>query len=439
MISNDSLTVVNSVYPDISGNPLNFSLLDFDKKVFLDVSGILSKSVYDPSFAYYDSIANIDVSLVNFRNMFAIESDSVTLTDLSNPALFDNVHFIVYEDNIELFIPNIGKNSIVTSGSNQTTDSLNALVDQHVHNDFVRYLANLLFNTPYATELFINQSELVDSTTKALDYAWDLCKYSLHQVSTTSTNSYMSYDASGQYHYLNDSLSSNYVSEVYNQIVSKNPGLLNTEVFYDVSAQFYYFSDTLPVDSSGNNISNTFNNLYNQLIINYPELSNKEMFYDDSGNFYYISYISGTGTSGTGTSGTGTSGTGTSGTGTSGTGTSGTGTSGTGTSGTGTSGTGTSGTGTSGTGTSGTGTSGTGTSGTGTSGTGTSGTGTSGNCNCISGNDISGNGISNICGEIYKQLVSRDPERFQNMNTLNTANDSYNSLGGKQFYSSINC
>ena len=252
----------------------------------------------------------------------------------------------------------------------------------------------MLFNTPYATELFINQSELVDSTTKALDYAWDLCKYSLHQVSTTSTNSYMSYDALGQYHYLNDSLSSNYVSEVYNQIVSKNPGLLNTEVFYDVSAQFYYFSDTLPVDSSGNNISNTFNNLYNQLIINYPELSNKEMFYDDSGNFYYISYISGTGTSGTGTSGTGTSGTGTSGTGTSGTGT----------------------------------------SGTGTSGTGTSGTGTSGNCNCISGNDISGNGISNICGEIYKQLVSRDPERFQNMNTLNTANDSYNSLGGKQFY-----
>jgi hypothetical protein len=342
---NNSITVTDASLNsnmEITGTPLNLSLLDFDKNVFLDVSGILSKSVYDPSFATYDAIASLDVSLVHFRNMFAIESDSVTMTDLSNPSLFDNVHFIVYQDLIDSFIPNIGKNSIVRSGSNQLNDSLNVPVDQHVHNDFVRYVANLLFNTPYATELFINQEQLVKSTKKSLDYAWEMCKSSLQNVSTTSKNAYMFYDASGNYSYLNDALSSDYVSELYNQIVSNDPALLNAEMFYDVSENFYYVNDTLPVDSSGNDLSTTFINLYNQFILNNPELINTEIFCDESGNLYYLSDIS-----------------------------------------------------------------------------------------VI---DISGNGISNICGEIYKQIVSRDPERFINTNTLNVVNDSYNSLGGKQFY-----
>ena len=303
-IENFSLTFHNSITVtdaslnlsstfDISYTPLNISLLEFDENVFLDVSGILSKSVYDPSFATYDAIASLDVSLVHFRNMFAIESDSnFTDADLSNPALFDNVHFIVYQDLIDSFIPNIGKNSIVQSGSNQLNDSLNVPVDQHVHNDFVRYVANLLFNTPYATELFINQEQLVKSTKTSLDYAWEMCKSSLQNVSTTSKNAYMFYDASGNYSYLNDALSSDYVSELYNQIVSNDPVLLNAEMFYDVSENFYYVNDNLPVDSSGNELSTTFINLYNQFILNNPELINTDIFCDESGNLYYLSDIS---------------------------------------------------------------------------------------------------------------------------------------------------
>lgn len=65
--------------------------------MFLDVSGILSKSVYDPSFTTYDAIANVDVSFVKFRNMFAVQSDSNELVDLSYNTPLDNVHFIVYK------------------------------------------------------------------------------------------------------------------------------------------------------------------------------------------------------------------------------------------------------------------------------------------------------------------------------------------------------
>jgi hypothetical protein len=225
-------------YPmDISGNPLNFTLLFFDEKMFLDVSGVLFKSIYDPSFTTYDAIANVDVSFVQFRNMFAIQSDSNKLVDLSYNTSLDNVHFIVYTDAIGKFTPNIGANSVVKSGSIQQKSSLGYDISQNVKDDFIRYLAYLLFNTPYASELFINQQELVESAQRALDSAWDLCKKSLLTISSknpnqnSNQNSNLIFDASGDYWYLDDSTESdingkgvsNICGELYKQIASRAP------------------------------------------------------------------------------------------------------------------------------------------------------------------------------------------------------------------------
>ena len=225
--NNISVADLNTNY-DISGNPLNISLLDFDKNVFLDVSGILSKSAYDPSFASYDAIADLDVSLSTFRNMFAIESDSDTLTDLSNPALLDNVNFLVYENRIDNFYPRLGLNSVVSSGSEELVDSVGQQVNQHVKADFVRHLANILFNTPYATELFINQLELVASVSDALNDAWNnQCRVDLHSVSTSSAEAHMTIDANGNY--LTDASGNsaysikNICGEIFKQLVSRDP------------------------------------------------------------------------------------------------------------------------------------------------------------------------------------------------------------------------
>jgi hypothetical protein len=227
--ANDITVAALNTNFDISGNPLNISLLDFDKNVFLDVSGILSKTVYDPSFTTYDAIAALDVSLSTFRSMFAIESDSDTLTDLSHPALLDNVNFVVYDDRIINFVPKMGENSSVISGSEELNDSLGLAVDQHVKDDFVRHLANILFNTPYATELFINQAELVMSVSDALDVAWGLCKADLHKVSNTNTEAHMTLDIAGNYRYLTDASSNAYYGvknicgEIFKQLVSRDP------------------------------------------------------------------------------------------------------------------------------------------------------------------------------------------------------------------------
>jgi len=223
-------------YLNISGTPLNFTLLFFDENMFLDVSGILSKSVYDPSFTTYDAIANVDISFARFRNMFAVQSDSNLLVDLSYNTPLDNVHFIVYKDAINEFNPNIGANSVVKNGSVQEKSSLGSDISQNVKDDFVRYLAYLLFNTPYASELFINQQELVESAQRALDLAWDECKTKLRYVATdASFNHNMEHDASGNYYYLNDSALSdasgngisNICGELYKQIASRDPQRFN--------------------------------------------------------------------------------------------------------------------------------------------------------------------------------------------------------------------
>ena len=223
-------------YLNISGTPLNFTLLFFDENMFLDVSGILSKSVYDPSFTTYDAIANVDISFARFRNMFAVQSDSNLLVDLSYNTPLDNVHFIVYKDAINEFNPNIGANSVVKNGSIQAKSSLGSDISQNVKDDFVRYLAYLLFNTPYASELFINQQELVESAQRALDLAWDECKTKLRYVATdASFNHNMQYDTSGNYYYLDDSALSdasgngisNICGELYKQIVSNDPQRFN--------------------------------------------------------------------------------------------------------------------------------------------------------------------------------------------------------------------
>jgi hypothetical protein len=224
-------------YLDISGTPLNFTLLFFDENMFLDVSGILSKSVYDPSFTTYDAIANVDVNFDKFRNMFAVQSDSNLLVDLSYNTPLDNVHFIVYKDAITDFTPNIGENSVVKYGSVQAKSSLGSDISQNVKDDFIRYLAYLLFNTPYASELFINQQELVESAQRALDSAWDICKASLLNISSGNPNSNpdLIFDPSGDYWYLDDSAESdnngkgisNICGELYKQLASRAPERFN--------------------------------------------------------------------------------------------------------------------------------------------------------------------------------------------------------------------
>jgi len=227
IIAGGTVNTYNGPTFDISGDNLEIDLLFLDKTVTMDVSGTIYNNIYQPLFTNYDAVAALDVDLVSFRKIFAVQSDSIDMTNLSNVNVntIENVRFLVYDDKIDSFTPNLGLNSEVTTGSAELTDTNGVSLDQHVKKDFVRYLAYLLFNTPYATEIFLNLSELVQSVSDALDAAWEQCKVSLHDVSTSGSNANLVVDVSGNYliDQLDGTDSYNICGEIYKQLVSRQP------------------------------------------------------------------------------------------------------------------------------------------------------------------------------------------------------------------------
>ena len=209
--------------PDL---PLNstgivLNLLQFDKTVSLNECGLLYNEVYNPHFDEYDAIANVNVDLNTFSNMFCFQSDYIDVNDISGT----DVKYYVLAPKIQSFIPNLGSsivgtNPVVSFASTGSTEP-NHLVGQ----DFTRYLASLLFNTPYGTDLFINESALVDSVSSALLTAWSYCMTDLQNVSNESTNQYIPLVGNVPAKYLTNNFSGvqNICRELFLQLVSKAP------------------------------------------------------------------------------------------------------------------------------------------------------------------------------------------------------------------------
>ena len=209
--------------PDL---PLNstgivLNLLQFDKTVSLNECGLLYNEVYNPHFDEYDAIANVNVDLNTFSNMFCFQSDYIDVNDISGT----DVKYYVLAPKIQSFIPNLGSsivgtNPVVSFASTGSTEP-----NQLVGKDFTRYLASLLFNTPYGTDLFINESALVDSVSSALLTAWSYCMTDLQNVSNESTNQYIPLVGNVPAKYLTNNFSGvqNICRELFLQLVSKAP------------------------------------------------------------------------------------------------------------------------------------------------------------------------------------------------------------------------
>lgn len=218
----------NSNFDTVTGTPMEMSLVHFDKIVSIGAHGDIYETTYTPVFSDYDAIADLDVSLANFRKIFAIGSDSIDLSNIAvfdptNPDPIDNVRFYVYDDKIDNFNPLLGANSVVTNSAIQTISSGHPL-DQHVKRDFVRYLAYLLFNTSKAGSLFLNENELVNSVSDSLDAAWAQCAADLHSISTSGNSASLTVSAAGNYYTdVSGGDLNNICGELYKQIVSRQP------------------------------------------------------------------------------------------------------------------------------------------------------------------------------------------------------------------------
>ena len=212
--------------PDLPETPvgaLQLSLVFLDKMVRIDQQGILSSEQYNPCFETWDAVAQCDVQLETIRSMFVFQTDHFDINDICE----DDVRFYIDSANI----PNAAAIGLPTSVvGNGKVSSVNAAgsalsnSDLVVGKDYIRHLANRLFNTPFGVDLFINEEALVTSVNNALDKVWTSCEQDLQELSNTGQNENLQGDATHKYLSAIDCCCTcNFGGELFKMLVSRDP------------------------------------------------------------------------------------------------------------------------------------------------------------------------------------------------------------------------
>ena len=200
-------------------------LLDkLDVTVSLDVTGLIQETPHVIAIEH-DAVADVDVSLEVMKDLFQIGVDGFDDSDTGKPT-----RFYVVNDKIPSFL-NIGANSYMTdkpigvgdiNGNNYPTSY------QSIKFDFVRYLANELFNTHYAVDLFTNQDVLRADVSNKVNagYSTTICDL-MKKVSTTGDHSGLLSDVDGKFLTEDTSGNDNLCRELYLQLVRKTPSRFN--------------------------------------------------------------------------------------------------------------------------------------------------------------------------------------------------------------------
>jgi hypothetical protein len=202
---------------------LQMSLVSLDKMVRIDQQGLLSSELYNPAFERWDAVAQCNVPLETIRSMFVFQTDHFDINDICE----DDVRFYIDSANI----PNAAAIGLPTAiVGNGKVSSLNAAgtalspSDLVIGKDYIRHLANRLFNTPFGVDLFINEEALVTSVNNALNKIWVSCAEDLQDISNTGQNENL--QGVGNYKYLSRTdccCTCNFGSELFEMLVSRDP------------------------------------------------------------------------------------------------------------------------------------------------------------------------------------------------------------------------
>ena len=213
------------------GCEIQMSLLAFDKLVRLGVCGEVSSAPYNPAFEKWDAVAKCDISLNVLRNMFVFQTDHFDVNDL-NPV---DVRFYVDASKIPIADDLNLASAVVGNGAVISVNALNQALsssDMVIGKDYVKHLADVLFNTPFGVDLFINETALVNSVNAGLVSIWNSCANDLLDVSTAGTNPAFPLQGSSGHKYLlansqaeDDNKTSKYniCRELYRMLISRVP------------------------------------------------------------------------------------------------------------------------------------------------------------------------------------------------------------------------
>lgn len=199
------------------------TLLRFNKTVSIDKAGLIYNEIYNPQFTGYDAEVTTNVDLLTFKKMFCFQSDYI---DVNNANELD-VKYYVLKNRIVSFLPDFQNASITLNPIVQVTPNGGVLLssDQIIGKDFIRFLSSLLFNTPYGSDLFVNENELAESVIQALTQAWGSCATDLQNISNESTANVLPMTGNTPAKYLTNETTSvlNICRELFLQLISKSP------------------------------------------------------------------------------------------------------------------------------------------------------------------------------------------------------------------------
>jgi len=200
---------------------INFTLTGLNQAILMNTLAALDASAV--SLESTDAVAVYYVKQSDIKNVFKFQSDSNDMNEVAS----SDVKYYVFDRNwpAELKINPLHAMMNKTESENmlgnaETFDASKMLVKH----DFIRYLSLRLFNTIHGVDLLKNEMDLLENSV----YGGETNRNNIHgllgNVSTTSSDESMSYDASGNKYLTNDaSGNTNLCRELLRQMVAGAP------------------------------------------------------------------------------------------------------------------------------------------------------------------------------------------------------------------------
>ena len=200
---------------------INFTLTGLNQTILMNTLASLDASAV--SLENTDAAAVFYVKQSDMKNVFKFQSDSNDMNDISS----SDVKYYVFDRNwpTELKINPLhammNKSESANMLGNAETFDANKMLVKH---DFIRYLSLCLFNTIHGVDLFKNEMDLLENAVYGGETNRNTIHTLLGNVSTTSSDETMSYDASGNKYLTNDaSGNTNLCRELLRQMVAGAP------------------------------------------------------------------------------------------------------------------------------------------------------------------------------------------------------------------------
>jgi hypothetical protein len=173
------------------------------------------------------AVAVYNISIDDAKNIFTFSSTS---WDISNNIPSGELHYYVHADQWPTNLALNPSNSMLDQpGSQNALLQVGIPNEMLVKHDFVRYLASKLFNTPLGTDLFSNQTELLNDLDAKGHYIWqndisaNLWRYSTDKTSSSDIDNIgILVDASSNQLCTTDNFTSNtnLTRELFQQLVA---------------------------------------------------------------------------------------------------------------------------------------------------------------------------------------------------------------------------